>query len=62
MKELRYHGAGWSTVWMLRPVRVVTGVGIKRKTEPGAQVFKNKGVFRWSVDNHNKEKENLSVL
>lgn len=46
MKELRYHGAGWSTVWMLRPVRVVTGVGIKRKTEPGAQVFKNKGVFR----------------
>lgn len=33
-----------------------TEVGIERKTEPEVQVFKDKGVFRWSVDNSNKEK------
>ena len=33
-----------------------TEVGIKRKIERGAQVFKDKGVVRWSVDNSNKEK------
>lgn len=42
-------------------MRVVTGVGIKRKIEWGAQVFKNKRVVKWSVEKYNKEKS-LSVL